>query len=110
MYFNDKGYNPKITGGSGDHGVDIVMTIQRKNTKSLFNVKGIKRASVMVRIIKIDGGKRFYDCIEGWVITTSYFTPKAKEFAEKRRVKLLNGLYVQETIGQWQKNKLKKTS
>ena len=37
------------------------------------------------------GGMAHYQAEEGWIITTSTFTPKARELARSTRLRLING-------------------
>lgn len=111
-YFEDKGYNPEIMGGSGDHGVDIVMTDPKDGLKIAVQCKRYKNGNNISNseLIKLEGGKRFYKCPGTWFITTSDYTHKAKEYAEQTNMRYWNGLIVHENIGKWRKKKLKKSS
>lgn len=107
IFYEEKGYNPQIVGGSGDHEVDIILTDPKENYKIAVQCKRWKNKSVGNDIIlQLASGKRVHGCLEGWVITTSYFTKSAEQAVEANRIRLLNGLYVHNIIGEWRKEKL----
>lgn len=109
MYFKDKGYNPKIIGRSGDHGVDLVMKDPKDGLQIAVQCKRWKDQKVgNADIIKLEGGKRFYKCPKALFITTTNYTDKAREYAEQCKVELWNSLVVEDKIGKWRAEKAKK--
>ncbi|MGG0718368.1 restriction endonuclease [Robertmurraya massiliosenegalensis] len=110
MYFDDKGYKPETTPKTGDHGVDLVITDPKDGLKIAVQCKRSKNGIGNADLIKLEGGKRFYKCPRTLFITTSFFTTKAKEFAESTRMDTWNGLQVAEKIGKWRKEQLKMSS
>lgn len=110
LYFKDKGFNPETTPRTGDHGVDLVIKDPKDGLKIAVQCKRWKQNIGNGDIIKLDGGKRFYRCPGALFITTSNYTDKAKEFAEKCNVDLWNGLHVKDKIDSWRKEKVKKSS
>lgn len=91
-----KGFKTLITKGSGDHGVDIVAfkdnqrySIQAKR----YNSNKISRTAVSDAV----AGKEFYECNMAMVITNSYFSPAAINYAEKTKCILVN----REVLAEW---------
>jgi restriction system protein len=112
LYFKDKGFNPKLIGGSGDHGVDLVLTDPRNGVRIAVQCKRWKKTNNVGNgdIIKLNGGKEFYNCSNAICITSSNYTSKAKEFAEKCNILIWNRLHVYDKIDKWRKEKLKMIS
>ncbi|WP_053071876.1 restriction endonuclease [Ornithinibacillus contaminans] len=108
MYYKDKGYEPHIVGGSGDHEVDIILTDPKEKYKIAVQCKHWKSRNVGNNVIlRLSAGKKVHKCLDAWCITTSNYTKSAMEAAEGLNIRLLNGLHVQDKIGSWQKRKLK---
>lgn len=108
MYYKDKVYNPQIVGGSGDHEVDIILTDPKEKYKIAVQCKHWKTKNVGNDVIlRLSAGSRVHKCLKAWCITTSNYTKDAKEAAEGLNIRLLNGLHVQDQIGNWRKKKLK---
>lgn len=108
MYYKDKGYEPQIVGGSGDHEVDIILTDPKEKYKIAVQCKHWKTKNVGNDVIlRLSAGKRVHKCLDAWCITTSNYTNSAKEAAEGLNIRILNGLHVQDKIGNWRKRKLK---
>ncbi|WP_117161257.1 restriction endonuclease [Paraliobacillus sp. X-1268] len=110
MYFEDIGYKPKWIGKSGDHGVDLIVKDPKDGLQMAVQCKRYKVGSNIgnADLIKLEGGKRFYKTPGTFFITTSNYTKHAKEFAQETGMKAWNGLHVQEYIGKWRTEKLKK--
>lgn len=107
MYYKDKGYEPQIVGGSGDHEVDIILTDPKEKYKIAVQCKHWKTKNVGNDVIlRLSAGKRVHKCLDAWCITTSNYTNSAKEAAEGLNIRLLNGLHVQDQIGSWRKRKI----
>ena len=84
IFLNDlliaNGFKSKIVGGSGDNGIDLVAekdgarySIQAKRYKGKVNRRAITDAVA---------GQHAYGCQKAMVITNSYFTLGAKDFAK----------------------------
>ena len=76
--------NVSVTKGSGDQGIDVLATkdgikygIQCKCYSSEVGNKAVQEAF---------SGKTFYNRHVGVVLTNNYFTPSAKELAEKNGI------------------------
>lgn len=110
LYFKAKGFNPELTQKTGDHGVDLVIKDPNDGLKIAVQCKRYKSDSKIGNkdIINLEGGKRFYRCPGTMFITTSDYTPKAREFAEQCKMDLWNRAYVENKIGQWRKSEAKK--
>lgn len=108
MYYRDKGYEPQIVGGSGDHEVDLILTDPKEKYKIAVQCKHWKTKNVGNDVIlRLSAGKRVHKCLDAWCITTSNYTNSAKEAAERLNIRLLNGLHVQDQIGNWRNRKMK---
>ena len=73
---------------SGDHGVDLVVV--KEETKTGVQAKRFKPSTKIGNkaLVTLKGGGYFHDCNKLMVITTSYFTRRAKEFAKKDDLEL----------------------
>ncbi len=88
-----QGYNAKMTRGTGDYGVDIIVTnddgsmiaIQCKYQKSIVGVEAIQA---------VYAGGRFYDCTKFAVISNSGFSNNAILMAKKLGIYLSDGNFV----------------
>lgn len=112
LYFKDKGFKPELTPKSGDHGVDLVITDPKDGFKIAVQCKRYNKTSTIGNgdLIKLEGGKKYYRCYGTLFITTSSYTPKAKEFAESTKMEIWNRLHVFDKIDKWRKEKIKKIS
>lgn len=82
----------KVTRGSGDHGVDIVAV--RDGIKYAVQCKRYNNGVGNKAIQEIYSGKAYYHCHVGIVMTNSYFTPSAKEEAERNGIILWDGEFL----------------
>src|SRR5690606_572431 len=58
MYYKDKGYEPQIVGGSGDHEVDIILTDPKEKYKIAVQCKHWKKKNVGNDVIlRLHAGK-----------------------------------------------------
>ncbi|WP_051575093.1 restriction endonuclease [Sporolactobacillus terrae] len=105
-YFKDKRFKPQLTEKSGDHGVDLVIEDPKDGLKIAVQCKRWKYNIGNRDLIKLNGGRRFYKCQKSLFITTSFYTPKAKEFASECKIDTWNGLQVQSKIDTWRKKKI----
>jgi hypothetical protein len=86
--YKERGYNAEITQASGDFGVDVIATkgqeklaIQAKRYTGSVGVKAVQ---------EVASGAFYYTATKAIVITNSYYTPQAKELADKLGVDLIN--------------------
>lgn len=88
VLFAQLGYVAEKTPASGDYGTDLLL---RKDGMTIaVQAKRYKGMVGSPEIQKSVGGQKYYQANECWVVTTSYFTERAKEFANIVNVKLLN--------------------
>jgi len=80
--FRTQGYQVENIQSSGDHGVDLV--VAKGGVRTGVQAKRFKPTSKIGNevLIKLKGGGYFHDCQKLLVVTTSYYTSKAKEYAE----------------------------
>ena len=95
--FRTQGYSIENIRSSGDHGVDLIVTkddertgVQAKRYKPNYKISSDV-------LHKLKGGGYFHDCEHLLVVTTSYFTKSAIEFANAEKV----------GIELWDRNNLK---
>jgi restriction system protein len=89
-FFRTKGYlSVKTTPRSGDHGVDLLLTTEDRKIVIQLKRQANPVGNQAVRDVYF--GMMHYDADEAWVVTTSSFTPKAREAARKAGVKLHGG-------------------
>ena len=86
--FAKKGYPVQLTPASGDQGVDLLLTIdERRVAIQLKRYTGpVGNAAVQAAF----AGMFHYKAKEAWVITTSSFTPGAKQLAKSTGVRLID--------------------
>ena len=87
-FFERKGFKASITKGSGDQGVDLILT--KDNRKIAVQAKRYKSKIGNSAIQEVAAGKLFYDCNEAYVITSSFFTKAAVSLAVKINVEILD--------------------
>jgi restriction system protein len=88
--FRPRGYAVEETPASGDQGVDLILPDYDGKRVAV----QLKRWSGPVGNAVVGatfGGMAHYRAEEGRIITTSTFTPKARELARSTRVRLING-------------------
>ncbi len=86
-YFAQRGYHAKATKGSGDQGVDVLLTkdgytvvVQAKLWQGPVSNKAVQ---------EVYAGMAHYNAQEAWVVTPSSFTESAKALARTTGVRLL---------------------
>lgn len=83
------GYKAHATKKSGDYGVDVLA--EKDNISIAIQVKKFTKPVGIKAIQEVISGMDYYNCYEGWVITTApYFTQAAKNLAKARNIKLYN--------------------
>jgi len=82
------GYKACATKKSGDYGLDVIA--ENGSKKIGIQVKKFNKPVGLKAIQEVIGGVSYYDCSEGWVITSaSSFTTAAINLANKNNIKLL---------------------
>ncbi len=95
--FRRQGYTVQLTGQSGDQGVDLIL-IAPRGRKIAVQAKGYIVSSVGNKAVQeAYTGRAYYDCDECWVVTTSVFTKKAREVADKVGCRLFD----RHAVHQW---------
>ena len=86
--FAKKGYPVQLTPASGDQGVDLLLTVdERRVAIQLKRYTGpVGNAAVQAAF----AGMFHYKAKEAWVITTSSFTPGAKQLAKSTGARLID--------------------
>lgn len=77
-------YNVDVTRASGDQGVDVLA--EKDGIRYAIQCKCFSSDLGNTPIQEIYAGKEMYNCHIGVVMSNRYFTPGAKELAEKTRV------------------------
>jgi len=87
-YLRSHGYrHVKLTGNSGDYGVDITAT--RHRHKYAVQCKYYSKPVGVSAVQQVVGGMAYYACDRAMVITNNSFTRQARELAEMNDVVLL---------------------
>lgn len=88
VIYEKMGYKVTLTPATGDFGVDVIaekssekLAIQVKRYSGTVGVKAVQEAA---------SGAFYYKATKAVVVTNSFYTPKAKELAEKVGVDLIN--------------------
>jgi restriction system protein len=88
--FRQQGYAVQETSASRDQGVNLILPDYDGKRVAVI----LKRWSGPVDRAVVGatfGGMTHYGAEEGWVITTSTFTPRARELARSTRIRLIDG-------------------
>ncbi len=84
------GFKATITRKSGDYGIDVIAEKNQTQTKIGIQVKKYNKSVGIKAVQEVISGMSYYDCNEGWVVTSANdFTPAAKNLANKRNIKLI---------------------
>ena len=90
-YLRAHGYrHVKLTGNSGDYGVDIVAS--RRRHKYAVQCKFYSRPVGVAAVQQVVGGMAYYGCDKALVITNNTFTKQARELALRNEVELLDNI------------------
>jgi HJR/Mrr/RecB family endonuclease len=102
--FRTQGYQVKNIQGSGDHGVDLVVV--KGGVRTGVQAKRFKPTSKIGNevLIKLKGGGYFHECQKLLVVTTSYYTAKAKEYAEGVGIELWDRTTLKNYLLQYNKH------
>lgn len=92
------GYKTKVTSPTNDRGKDIIMW--KNNTKYVVEVKlyAIKYKVGRPKIQKLHSAMIDSDADVAIYVTTSDYTEPAKKYAEKFKIKLINGQHLVKKI------------
>ena len=80
----------RLTGNSGDYGVDIVA--HKRRHKYAVQCKFYSKPVGVAAVQQVVGGMAFYDCDRALVITNNTFTRQARELADRNGVELMDNL------------------
>lgn len=84
--FKKMGYSAKVTKGSGDQGIDVLV---EKNGKRIgVQAKRYSKRVTNKAIQEVVAGLNYYNCEKGMVVTNNYFTDSALELAEANNIVL----------------------
>ena len=82
------GYKAFATKRSGDYGIDVIA--ENYTTKIGIQVKKFNKPVGIKAVQEVISGISYYDCNEGWVVTSAQsFTPAAINLARKQNIKLI---------------------
>ena len=83
------GYNAIATKKSGDYGADVIA--EKDGIKIAIQVKKFNQPVGIKAVQEVASAMKYYDCHDGWVITSAYgFTTAAHNLAQKNSIKLIN--------------------
>lgn len=82
----------QVTKGSGDYGIDILA--EKDGVSYAIQCKRYDSPIGVDVILKTYGGRVFYDCMVGVVMTNQYFTAPAVEAAQKLNILLWDRGYI----------------
>lgn len=105
-YFENKGYETKVSSYSNDYGVDVFAT--KGKTKIAIQAKMFGNSTRPVNrqmIMELHGAKDYFDCHKAILATDGRVIENAKEVAKKLGIEILNIPAVKQT-----QTKLKKSS
>lgn len=82
----------EVTKKSGDFGADIILT-DKDGSRMCVQCKQYSKPVGVKAVQEVIGAKAYYACSRAAVITTSTFTPAAKELAQRSGVELYEKFY-----------------
>lgn len=85
--FKCQGYRTEVTQGSGDYGVDLILT--RQGQRIAVQAKRYKNNVGLEAVQQVQAGKAKYNCSEAWVVTNSNYTDQAVTLAKANQVRLI---------------------
>lgn len=88
-FLEKQGYEVEHLAGSGDQGVDLILTQGQK--RIAVQLKRYTKPHGNKPVQEVFAGRFIHKANEAWVITTSSFTPGGIEAARKTRVSLIDG-------------------
>lgn len=102
--FRAMGHRAMVLGGSGDQGVDVIVSYQ--DQRVAVQCKNYKRAVGNKPVQEVYAGARHHRCAQAWVVAPAGYTKGAYELAKSTGVSLFDA----NSIGQWirQVDKLEK--
>ncbi len=86
--FEAKGYDAKVTQGSGDYGADLILT--RKGKKTVVQAKCYSSNIGISAIQQAVAAIPYYHANNAMVVTNQYYTKQAKKLAKANRVQLID--------------------
>jgi len=97
--FLKRGYKASIVGGEGDHGVDIVVT-NPQGERELVQCKRWDRKWIGEPIVRDFYGAFVHDgdAVRGYIVTTSFFSRAARDWAEGKPIDLIDGKRLAEAV------------
>lgn len=85
--FRMRGYQATLTPRSNDYGIDVIL--EREDIKIGIQVKKYSKNVGVAAVQEVISGMRYYDCTEGWVVTSaSDFTRQARSLAATTGIQL----------------------
>lgn len=90
--FRKRGYQAKVIGGQGDHGVDIVVT-NLQGERELVQCKRWERKWLGEGVVRDFYGALVHDgrAVQGHIVTTSFFSNAARRWAHGKPIDLVDG-------------------
>lgn len=85
--FKSQGYSTVVTQGSGDYGVDLILSRQGK--RIAVQAKRYKNNVGLEAVQQVQAGKAKYNCSEAWVVSNSNYTDQAISLAKANGVRLI---------------------
>ncbi len=85
-YFKELGYKAKTTPMVNDYGADVIA--YKEGEKIVIQAKRYKKNVGIKAVQEVIGAKQYYKADKAMVITSSYFTPNAKNLAQSGNVEL----------------------
>lgn len=96
--FNRMGYISKVTKGSGDQGIDVLV---EKNDKRIgVQAKCYSNSVTNKAIQEVVAGLKYYNCYKGIVVTNNYFTKSAIELANANNIVLWDRSILKQKISE----------
>ena len=97
--FLKRGYKASIVGRDGDHGIDIVVT-NPQGERELVQCKRWDRRWIGEPIVRDFYGAYVHDgdAVRGYIVTTSFFSRAARDWAQGKPIDLIDGKKLAEAV------------
>jgi len=97
--FIRRGYDARVIGESGDHGVDIEV-FNPAGEKELVQCKRWTRKWLGEKVVREFYGALVHDqkAVRGYIVTTSFFSEAAKRWVRGKPISLIDGPYLAESL------------
>lgn len=94
--FENMGYEVSLTKGSGDYGVDLILS--KNGKKTIVQAKCYNHTVGVKAIQEVIGGREHYKIYDAMVVTNNYFSREAENLALENNVTLTDRIILEKML------------